>query len=412
MSTPLSRVLPTGESIEIVRPATVEAAGEALRAASSAGRAILVRGGGTKWSAGALPNFGAGRPLLLETGGLAGILDYDPAELTITVRAGTPLAEVIAALSANGQYLPFDPPFAGAGLGATIGGTVAAGLNGPRRLRYGGLRDFLIGIHYLDAQGTLVRAGGKVVKNAAGYDFPKLFCGSLGTLGMLTQTSFKVFPRPVARATLIGGLADADAMQAVLQAALRSPVEISAAEAWRSSLSIPGLPGGARGAGGAPYRVAIQVEGAPESLDARLGALRALLPTGATAPEIRDEAEQAALWECFRDLGWVMDAGRTILRVYSTPAQVAALDSLLGRAGAQVVFSLGGNAAWAVLPGDPAALVPGLSAIGALAAVWRSATQAPGAEILPAAPGRALAEKVKLAFDPRRAFYPGRLATL
>ena len=103
-------------------------------------------------------------------------------------------------LAEHGQYLPFDPPLAAAG--ATLGGTVAAGLSGPGRYRYGGVRDFVLGVRFVDGMGNLVRGGGKVVKNAAGFDFPKLMVGSLGRLGVLAELSFKVFPQPPAFATL------------------------------------------------------------------------------------------------------------------------------------------------------------------------------------------------------------------
>src|SRR5579859_516912 len=235
MTTPFCRTLP---HINVIRPPTVSEAGDAIRAAVAAGQCLMVRGGGTKWSIGAVPNIQA---VIMETGALCGISEYDPGELTITAGAGTPLNEIVDALGKHGQYLPFDPLFVDLDLNATLGGTVGAGLSGPRRLRYGGLRDFIIGIHYLNADGVLVHSGGKVVKNAAGYDFSKLFCGSLGTLGILTQVSFKVFPQPQASETLIAGLNTAADVQTFLQAALRSKVEISAAEAWRNSITLPSI---------------------------------------------------------------------------------------------------------------------------------------------------------------------------
>ncbi len=137
---------------------------------------------------------------LIDTRQLTGIVEYQPSEYTITVQAGTLLIEVIEALAENGQYLPFDPPMADAG--ATIGGTVAAGLSGPGAYRYGPLKDFIIGVRFVDGLGNFVRGGGKVVKNAAGFDFPKLFNGSLGRLGILTEVSFKVFPEPQSYVTL------------------------------------------------------------------------------------------------------------------------------------------------------------------------------------------------------------------
>lgn len=134
--------------------------------------------------------------------GISGIIEYHSSEYTITVNAGTALSDVVAALKENGQYLPFTPPFANEG--ATIGGAVAAGLSGPGAYRYGPLKDFIIGVRFIDGLGNFVKGGGKVVKNAAGFDFPKLFNGSIGRLGIMAELSFKVFPEPRTYVTLSG----------------------------------------------------------------------------------------------------------------------------------------------------------------------------------------------------------------
>src|SRR5439155_368623 len=131
---------------------------------------------------------------------LSGIVEYEPSEFTFTALAGTPLKAIIAALAERGQYLPFDPPLADAG--ATLGGTIAAGLSGPGRVRFGGLRDFILGVRFVDGEGRILRMGGKVVKNAAGFDLPKFFVGSAGRFGVLAEITFKVFPRPAATRTL------------------------------------------------------------------------------------------------------------------------------------------------------------------------------------------------------------------
>lgn len=137
---------------------------------------------------------------LIDLRKLSGITEYQPSEYTFTAGAGTTLEEVNQALSAKGQYLPFDPPFISAG--ATLGGTIASNLSGPGRFRFGGLRDFILGLTYVDGRGELLKGGGKVVKNAAGFDLPKLMVGSLGRLGIMTEVTFKVFPRPPATLTL------------------------------------------------------------------------------------------------------------------------------------------------------------------------------------------------------------------
>jgi glycolate oxidase FAD binding subunit len=157
---------------------------------------IIPRGGGSKPSLWQCDD----STTLTDMRNLSGILEYQSSEYTITVQAGTKLSEVIAILADNGQYLPFDPPLAYED--ATIGGTVASGLSGPGAYRYGPLKDFIIGVKFVEGLGNLIRGGGKVVKNAAGFDFPKLFNGSMGRLGILTEVSFKVFPEPRSYVTL------------------------------------------------------------------------------------------------------------------------------------------------------------------------------------------------------------------
>ena len=165
---------------------------------------LIPRGGGSK------PTLWATRDstTVVNIRKLSGIVEYLPSEYTITVKSGTLLQELISSLKENGQYLPFDPPLSYQG--ATIGGTVAAGLSGPGAYRYGPLKDFIIGVRFVDGAGNQVRGGGKVVKNAAGFDFPKLFNGSLGRLGILTELSFKVFPEPKSYVTLSTQLASFD----------------------------------------------------------------------------------------------------------------------------------------------------------------------------------------------------------
>lgn len=145
-----------------------------------------------------------GGPLIgdaLSTSTLNGIVDYEPAELVITAQSGTPLADVEAALAARNQMLAFEPPrFSG---GGTLGGVVAAGLSGPRRATAGAVRDFVLGVRVIDGQGRLLRFGGQVIKNVAGFDVARLMAGSLGTLGVLTEVTLKTLPRPSVELTLV-----------------------------------------------------------------------------------------------------------------------------------------------------------------------------------------------------------------
>ncbi|MEK7862056.1 MAG: FAD-binding protein, partial [Chloroflexota bacterium] len=174
-----------------VRPTSYEDCARALALASSERRTVRVRGGGTKDYLGDALD----ADVVLETGGLRGIVAHVPADLTITVAAGTPFAEVQRALGDAGQRLALDPPHAAS---ATIGGVVAANSSGFWRARYGGVRDQLIGTTVALADGSLARSGGRVVKNVAGYDLNKIFIGSLGTLGTIVECTFKVLPLPAA----------------------------------------------------------------------------------------------------------------------------------------------------------------------------------------------------------------------
>jgi glycolate oxidase FAD binding subunit len=175
----------------VVRPASTEEAAEVLRDAAGHGLAVLIRGAGTKIEWAVPPER---LDLIVDTGRLTGIVEHAAGDLITVVRAGTPMAELADGLP--GQQLALDAPLPG----ATIGGTVAANTSGPRRMLYGTARDLLIGITVVRPDGKVARAGGKVVKNVAGYDLGKLFTGSYGTLGLITEMAFRLHPRPAARA--------------------------------------------------------------------------------------------------------------------------------------------------------------------------------------------------------------------
>ena len=146
------------------------------------------------------PRLSAVNAVKISTQQLSGITEYEPSEFTFTALAGTPVKEIIEALAEKGQYLPFDPMLVEAG--STIGGVMASGLSGPGRFRYGGVRDFILGVRFVDGLGRLLRLGGKVVKNAAGFDVPKFLVGSLGRFGVIGEVTFKVFPRRESTLTL------------------------------------------------------------------------------------------------------------------------------------------------------------------------------------------------------------------
>src|SRR5262245_36002196 len=198
--------------------ATVDELVEAVRSTPH----LLAVGAQTK------PRLSKTDAVALDTRRLKGITEYDPGEFTFTAYAGTPLAEISTALAEKGQYLPFDPVLAKSG--ATLGGSVAAGLSGPGRFRYGGLRDFILGVRFVDGSGQLLHLGGKVVKNAAGFDLPKFFVGSLGRFGVLAELTFKVFPRPASRLTLKLAVASMTDAARILMAAASGRWEAEALE--------------------------------------------------------------------------------------------------------------------------------------------------------------------------------------
>lgn len=264
---------------------------------------ILPRGGGSK-PALSTPDEGQ---TVLDVTGLSGVLEYNPGEYVFVARAGTRLAEVEAMLAQNRQYLPFDPPFVEQG--ATLGGMVAAGLSGPMRQRYGGVRDFILGVQFVDGEGRLVRGGGKVVKNAAGFDLPKLMVGSLGRLGILTEVAFKVFPFPKASATLEVAFPSLEAALEALYKLAGSPIELYA-------LDIE-----------APSTLILRLGGLAEALPARLERLQSFL--GLQGELLQGEAE-TAYWRNLNHLGSLGEG--LLVKVALTASHIPALDKALGTA--------------------------------------------------------------------------------
>jgi glycolate oxidase FAD binding subunit len=206
---------------------------DAVRAAGASGRTLRLRGGGTKdfW----------GAPLqgeVLDTRVCAGIISYEPSELVVTARCGTPLAELEAALAEKGQCLAFEPPHFGAG--ATVGGMVAAGLSGPARASVGAVRDFVLGVRMVNGKGEDLTFGGQVMKNVAGYDVSRLLAGSWGTLGIVTEVSLKVLPVAPAEATLMcAGIGQKDALD-LLHRWGGQPLPLNASAWVHDTLSSPG----------------------------------------------------------------------------------------------------------------------------------------------------------------------------
>jgi len=249
----------------------------------------------------------------------SGIVAYDPAECVVTARGGTPLSTLVETLAAHGQYLPWDPPLVEAG--ATIGGTVATGLSGPGRLRYGGVRDFIIGARVIDGRGRLITTGGQVVKNAAGFLLHHALVGSAGRLGVIGDISLKVFPRPEATCTLVA------------QAATRAGLLAVAERLRLANLDLDALDVDVAG-----RRVLARLAGAASALPSRRD--RAALTAGVSTDEVRG-AEQDALWQAHAAATWPADAAATVIKVPLTPSRVTALAEALAPHGAIVVSAAG-----------------------------------------------------------------------
>jgi glycolate oxidase FAD binding subunit len=342
-------------------------------------KTIAVRGAGTKP---ALLDNQPGAPLM-ETCGLSGLLDYQPDEFTFSALAGTSLAEVRTALAGHGQYLPFDPPLVDAG--ATLGGAVASGLSGAGRYRYGGLRDFLLAVRFVDGAGQVVSGGGRVVKNAAGFDLPKLMVGSLGRYGVLVELSFKVFPRPEAYATAI-------ASYPTLAEALESLTHLSGQPLELYALDLHPQ--------GNAFSLLARLGGRPESLKARLQRLSAALRSDAL--QTLEGPPEAALWRGEGEFSWVPD-GCCLVKAPLTPQRLAQLDPLLEARGALRHYSVGANLAWVAWPGAVAELDNILTEQG-LSGLLLSGAAAPPQ--LGVRSGEEFARRVKRALDPLGKF-PG-----
>ena len=210
----------------------------AIRDAAARKQPLRLRGGGTKDFYGNAP-----RGDVLDTRSHAGIVAYEPTELVVTARCGTPLAELESALAQNRQMLPFEPPHYGPG--ATLGGCIAAGLAGPRRAAAGALRDFVLGVKLIDGRGQLLNFGGQVMKNVAGYDVSRVLAGSLGTLGLIAEASIKLAPKPEVETTLQLELPQPRALEAMNRWASQ-PLPITAT-AWHDDMLMVRLSGSAPG---------------------------------------------------------------------------------------------------------------------------------------------------------------------
>lgn len=345
-----------------------ESISDLLEATRTASAPVLAVGAATKPALSALPG-----TTLVSTAKLRGLLEYEPTEYTFTALPGTPILEVQEALKTHGQYLPFDPVLARAG--ATLGGTVAASANGAGRVRFGGVRDFLVGIQFIDGACRLIRGGGKVVKNAAGFDFPKLFTGSIGRLGILTELTFKVFPEPPARLGLEVSCQSLEDAVDRLNFILGKSWEIEAAEI---------LP---------PNQLLLRIGGEAAALPARMSVIESALARETRRLE-PGEAEQR--WSDLGEFSWAPPQA-ALVKVPLTSLRIPALDARLGAA--RRVYSQGGNVAWIAWDDSLEPLHRALADLKLTGVSWRG-----GPVLLGVGNSKPMEALVKHALDPDNRF--------
>jgi len=385
---------------------------DAIRFAVSEEKALEIIGQGSKRA--------IGRPsqtdLTLDLSGLTGITLYEPEELVLSAKAGTPLAEVEALVAKHGQQLAFEPmdygPLMGRVAGeGTIGGVLAANLSGPRRIKAGAARDHFLGATAVTGRGETIKTGGRVVKNVTGYDLCKLFAGSWGTLAVMTDITIKTLPRAETEATVVAiGLDDARAI-AAMAAAMGSSCDVSAAAHLPDHVAsrFDGLPG-------ADAATALRLEGFAPSVAHRKQTLAALLnPFGPVA--ILGEPESRAVWTGVRQAKPFTVEGeleRPLWRISTTPSRAAEIAGFISP-GAQMFYDWAGGLVWIAMPTpepDAAAIRDAVTATGGHATLIRApaAVRAAVDVFPPQDQGMAaLTKRVKDSFDPKGVLNPGRM---
>lgn len=386
----------------VVEPGTTEELSGVLGLANERGLGVVPRGAGTKLSLGNPP---ARLDLIVSTARMNGLIEHVPGDQIVRVQAGLPLSDLLEEISVSRQMLALDPPERG--LGATLGGIVAANSSGPRRLRYGTVRDLIIGVTVVLADGTIAKAGGKVVKNVAGYDLSKLFTGSMGALGVISEANFRLHPLPEAARTVAVDLDDAERAGEASQEVMKSSVEPSSCELhWR----------GGRGT------LSVLVEGIGPGVDAQSETITEILARFGEPRSLSDEEAGALGPEEPPRTG----SDEVALKVSAFPAGLAdvvrAVEEAAGRAGlesrvvasaasgvAQVGLSGGGEEAQAAaiehIRDHTTREYPGGSVV-----VWRAPAGVKHRVEVWGPPGdkEVLIRRVKERFDPRATMSPGR----
>ncbi len=353
----------------------IEQLSNTVREAGRERRPLRIQGSGSKSFYGR-----AVQGTTLDVTPYRGIVSYEPTELVLTARAGTPLTEIEAALAVNRQMLPFEPPHFGAG--ATLGGCIAAGLSGPRRAYAGAARDYVLGVRMIDGKGDDLRFGGQVMKNVAGYDVSRLMAGSLGTLGVLLEVSLKILPLPAEELTLRFDMAEREALETMNRWAAQ-PLSLSAT-CYNDGVLTVRLSGAVA---------------AIKSVRQKLGG------------EVVQDA--ASFWHSVREQQHeFFQSAKTLWRL-SLPSAAATFNVLESNVAINVsarqLIEWGGALRWLASDASPATIREAAAALGGYATLFRSTT--PIAEPFhPLTPPLLIVhQRLKKAFDPHGIFNPGRM---
>ena len=398
-------------------PRDAEEVEDAIQWALAGGKTLEVVGRGSKRAIGRAAQWDA----TLDLSALTGVTLYEPEELVLSARAGTPLAEIEALVAASKQQLSFEPMdyaaiLGGAAEAASIGGALAANLSGPRRIKAGAARDHFLGLNAVSGRGETFKSGGRVVKNVTGYDLCKLLAGSWGTLAAMTDVTVKTLARPETQTSvLILGLDDATAGKAMASAAnsfadISAAAHLPAATAARISAT--------KSAGGAV--TAFRLEGVAPSVAERKALLEKLLaPVGALGA--LDETSSGALWRDVRDATPFAAAGpsgrRDLWRLSTAPSEgVAVGRALTQEAGSELLYDWAGGLIWAALPAANDAHAPLVRAKVAAAGGHATLIRAPVSvravvDVFPPEPPAlaALTARVRQGFDPQGVLNAGRM---
>ena len=405
---------------QVLRPADADELRDAVASAAAAKLPLAVAGSASKAN--------LGRPVeadhVLDLSRLSGIIDYEPEELVITAAAGTPMPVVEAALKAGGQEMCFEPadygPLLGGAAGrGTIGGMFACNISGPRRVKSGAARDYLLGAKAVNGRGEFFKCGGRVMKNVTGYDVCKLLAGSYGTLAVMTEVSFKVLPLPShIHTVVVFGMNEADAV-AALGDALKSPYEVYGAVHVPADVAVRSAVDVVRAAGKSV--TAVRVEGPDPSIRYCCGNLFEMYRGKGALAEL-DDAQSEVFWREIRDVtAFVAPRDRAVWRLSVAPAKGAEVWGKIRNAcDAQAILDWGGGLIWLAAATDDDESVRSQERViraavadaGGHALLMRASesVRARVSVFQPQAGGvAALTRRLKDSFDPNRILNPGRM---